>query len=264
MAKASVFHEGVLHVCEGQSVFARSDASRLPLSSTLFTPALALMYGLYEHFGTAAHFALRKPIVLDYPPTSRCLAGIKVGAKRWKEAPSVAIQTPETFSLRSHPCFPPLPAQSEIFWHGPAWHEGVLQDDSHVAQALSARMAQFQATGPLHARHRNVHAFLVAADGRILLEARNTNAVNRMRHAEVNLVHAWWARMGSPPPRDAWVAVSLKPCRMCAALLFETTRHEGQAPIAIGYLEDDTGPLAVGTAYEVAPEARGRMRRISG
>jgi tRNA(Arg) A34 adenosine deaminase TadA len=264
MAKASVFHEGVLHVCESQRVLSQSDVSGRSVTSILFTPALALIYGLYEHFGTAAHFALRKPLVLDYPPTSRCLAGIKVGAKRWKEAPSVATPTSEMFSVRSHPCFPPLPAQSEVFWHEPVCYEGFLQDESHAAEALFARMAQFQSSGPLHARHRNVHAFLVAADGRILLEARNTNAVNRMRHAEVNLLHAWWARMGSPPPCDAWVAVSLKPCRMCAALLFEATRREGRAPIAIRYLEDDTGPLAARTAYEIEPEARGRMRRING
>lgn len=251
MARATLFHDGVLHVCEGT----REDFR-------LWTPALGLIYGVYERFQTRAHFALRKPIELDYPPSRRCLAAIKVGAKRWKPHGPTSTLAHASASVFSHPL---VPDASVLF----AGSDTVLGTDCGIADALLQRLRRIQESAELQARPRYerprpVCALLLGAEGNILLEAWNSNAVNRICHAELNLLHQWWALHGRPPPVGSVVAVSLKPCRMCAALLFESTCHGGQPPIEVRYLEEDKGPFASGTAYDTESEAKGRMRRLSG
>ena len=74
----------------------------------------------------------------------------------------------------------------------------------------------------------------------------NSNGVARIRHAEVNLVHTLCAMQSEVRVPIDSVVVSLKPCKMCSALLESFL----PAHCKVLYLEDDPGPLAQNTALE--------------
>ena len=252
MARAALIHEGIVHACE-----AAADAE-----GTLFTPILGLLWGVYETLGTEAFRAVRQRLLLDYPPTLRCLSAIKVGAKRWR--PLEEGEDPPLSTL-SHPLCPLLDTLTdEAFapFAATAFPIRVVGQKDERA-FLEMRRLDSTGSGPRHTSHRPVHAALISSDGSVLFEARNTNALNKMRHAEVNLLLGWHARTGMPFPAKSHVVVSLKPCRMCSSLLFEATKKANEGPIRVHYLEEDPGPHARGTCYETEPDCRGRLTRLS-
>lgn len=104
---------------------------------------------------------------------------------------------------------------------------------------------------------RAVSALLVDARGGLLAWSWNTNAVIRTRHAEWNLCTALdKGRFGEirKIPSGSTLYVSLKPCRMCAAKIWECAEDPGQ--IRVVYFENDPGPLAQGTLLEKESPAR--------
>lgn len=100
---------------------------------------------------------------------------------------------------------------------------------------------------------RPVSAFLADREGKVLALAWNSNAVIRNRHAEWNLCEVLKNR-GGKIPAGAVLYTSLKPCRMCAARIWETA--EDPASLRVLFLEDDPGPLARGTILEAGSPAR--------
>lgn len=93
---------------------------------------------------------------------------------------------------------------------------------------------------PLPKRDRAVAAVVLDGHGTTIGAARNVNGRNRMLHAEMSAVLAGLVRPGCT------VVVSLKPCRMCAALLDEVAGRS----LRVIYLDDDPGRLAQGTVLD--------------
>ena len=118
--------------------------------------------------------------------------------------------------------------------------------------ATALRMAQaIPQSGHLHQRDRPVAALLVGPDGAILGGSINTNSKDRTRHAEVNLIQGWYARTGLEIPSGARIFVTLKPCRMCSAMILECAGDRNA--IQVLYAEDDPGPQARNTCLDGTP-----------
>jgi hypothetical protein len=113
--------------------------------------------------------------------------------------------------------------------------------------------------GPRYIRNRRVAAALISNEGFLLGSALNSNAHDRTRHAEVNLIQSWWLREKRPIPPGTQLYVTLRCCRMCAALLWEAC--EDPWSLKVYWLEDDPGPLAQETLLQVGTQAR---RRVAG
>lgn len=97
-----------------------------------------------------------------------------------------------------------------------------------------------------HKRHempRNVAAAMVSGSGRLIAAAVNTNVRFQMRHAEVNLIVAMLRQSHFRIPPGTAIYTSLKPCRMCAALILDSfaKRSEDPSTLRVFSLEDDLG-----------------------
>jgi tRNA(Arg) A34 adenosine deaminase TadA len=113
---------------------------------------------------------------------------------------------------------------------------------------------------PRWKQNRPVSAILVDADSKVLAWAWNTNSVIRTRHAEWNLCSALESgAFGETQklPAGSTLYVSLKPCRMCAARIWESA--EDPRRLRVVYLENDPGPLAQGTLLEAGSSAQRRF-----
>ena len=225
------------------------------------TPVLSLVWGIYEARGERAFEALRKHIHLEAPASELCRAVVRVGAKRLREAE----QNPETTSgaadeIHNLPAWP----LSEDAFFGSEVPALFLESEAAVSLWLTARIEGLRTrhaatAASLFERDRAVVAALIGADGRVLLEVRNVNRRNRVRHAEMNLALGWWDRHNVPFPPGSRVAVSLKPCRMCAAMI---ARASGPEPVRVLYLEDDPGPHARSTCYDEPGMPLMRLPRV--
>ena len=128
-----------------------------------------------------------------------------------------------------------------------------LQKVSETVLALAFSRAQTE--GPRWSRDRPIAALLIAPDGRILDRAWNRSGHDATLHAELQLVRRWAARSEQDEiPEGSLVATSLKPCRMCAALL--AAAGAGTGRLQVIYSEDDPGPNARDTVLDGLPWQR--------
>jgi tRNA(Arg) A34 adenosine deaminase TadA len=126
---------------------------------------------------------------------------------------------------------------------------------SSIRAHLSA-LREFSARGETKwTSDRPVSAILLDRDERLLSFTWNTNAVIRNRHAEWNLCEVL-RRAGKKISAGATLYVSLKPCRMCAARIWESS--EDPSAISVVYLENDPGRAAQGTLLDFESPARVR------
>jgi tRNA(Arg) A34 adenosine deaminase TadA len=105
---------------------------------------------------------------------------------------------------------------------------------------------------PLYQRDRAIGAVLLSKENELIAHAVNTNAVNRFCHAEINLLRELHSRGFGGIPAGASLYVTLKPCRMCAAMILEFC--EDRRSIRVFYDEDDPGPNARRTALDLSPD----------
>jgi tRNA(Arg) A34 adenosine deaminase TadA len=92
---------------------------------------------------------------------------------------------------------------------------------------------------------------LFSKEGELLAHAVNTNARNRFCHAEINLLRELHFRGLKGIPAGASLYVTLKPCRMCAAMILSFC--ENSESIRVFYDENDPGPNARRTALDLSP-----------
>jgi tRNA(Arg) A34 adenosine deaminase TadA len=102
---------------------------------------------------------------------------------------------------------------------------------------------------PLFQYNRPVAAVLISREGELLAWALNTNAVNKTLHAELNLVQSFYRKFGSKIPAGSKLFTTLKPCKMCAGMLFDVA--EDMRSFEVIYAEDDPGLNARNTALEM-------------
>lgn len=212
---------------KGRQYFARGPAT--PTDS----PLTRLIEGVYASEPAHAREILRARIFCTEEPSAFGLGMVKVAAKRWSRvghAPDLAGATDLSQAANGVPT-----GALEI---DPA---AKLREPAALREWLAAREPRPDPLLPLHARDRVVVALLLDRDGRPLAAARNTNSTVRTRHAELNVIQNFVARAGELP-RGFRLVASLKPCRMCAGLVWECAQPHRD--FRVFYRDFDPGPMA--------------------
>lgn len=203
-------------------LYARAQPEAGPL---LGSPILRLIRGTYQAQPAIARKLLRERIQTNLPELNEFeRAAIRVAAKRvacGAEPTALAQELrPDPPACEALQLPPDLAPPALVAW-------------------LAAQSLEAHAHLPRHARPRAVGALALDPSGTLLGVARNSNAIDRTQHAELNLLQGL-----GPLPAGAHVWVSLEPCKMCAAALAASC-PEG---LQVTFLEHDPGPMARATA----------------
>jgi hypothetical protein len=212
------------------------------------TPVLSLIQAIWEHLPGQAHAALRARLRTPLSPSPLDRAAVQLAAKKL------------TGDLEPHPGpleLPVLELEPQLALARAKTRASVLEPLSPLAdpRELDAWLPPEPNPAPLAQRDRPLLAALLDPGGHVLLAARNTSGTNRTLHAELNLVHAWWMATGRPLPAGSRLLATLRPCRMCAALIVRAAA----APLEVLYLHEDPGPLAQDTLLDELRWQRGVM-----
>lgn len=222
------------------------------------TATTELIEGVFDSFADLSFFILRRRIFVSGASTPLCRGAVRLAAKRlvdcaeMSEADSgldaasveIRVVAPSRESTRT---------RTEAF---SLWPEAQPpQRDFDFLKLASRLAAQVDRGSVLHRYDRPIAALVVSAEGELLSWATNTNAVNKIKHAEFNAVRA----LGRPLPEGARVYTTLKPCRLCAGAIWQASADP--ASVRVAYLEDDPGALARGTVLDVGSNERDRGSR---
>ena len=234
------------------------------------SPVLRLLRGLYELEPQCARFIARHRIYSTRPASAGCLGATRVAARRLRAAvPAVdhglgalgGLPRIDAGSAAPAPrrASPGLEASlAAIVGGGPAVRDelGWLALATDLAAELRRRA---QTVGPGERWDKPVAALLVDADGARLGWATNTGSRNATSHAEVNLVEGWLHASRCRLPRGGRVYVSLKPCKMCAGLLWDAAQDP--YGLRVVYAEEDPRRYARETVLDAGSMARRRVAR---
>ncbi|MGZ3697711.1 MAG: Bd3614 family nucleic acid deaminase [Bdellovibrionota bacterium] len=206
------------------------------------TPVTRLIQGVYGRDAKMARKILRNRIATSYRLTPACRGMIRVAAKSVAEEipPERGAFLPAVALLELEP------RQEHPQWNLP---ETRNQDWLGLVNRLAEELPRRSSLRYLS--DRPVAAILVSGEQELLFGASNSNASDRTRHAEVNLVQGWWNKTGRALPRGATIYVSLKPCRMCAGMILHCC--EDLTNFRVIYAEEDLGPMAQATALDGIP-----------
>lgn len=218
----------------------------------------SLIQGIYALLPLTARAILRNRIYTTAKPTEMCLGMVRVAAKRLSIVESVE-QAKEI--LANHqgglienvnsafsfvPCSQELPPQVASMLGA---NQSMIGHETWLRAAL-ALAAQIPKSEELYLSHRPVAAILVSEEGSCLGWATNSNAHNKTLHAEVNLVQGYFARQRTSLPQGCRVYTTLKPCRMCAGMLWSAYEPLLAPRLSVYFAHDDPGPLARGSLLE--------------
>jgi tRNA(Arg) A34 adenosine deaminase TadA len=157
------------------------------------------------------------------------------------DAPNQPTELIEVAPLDPLPRFVDCPAPlPTIGPEHPDAHGAWLAYAAELASAIEPGAHRYQSD-------RRVAAVLVSRDGKLLGSARNSNARNRTRHAEVNLTQAWCAAERASLPEGARVYTTLKSCKMCAGMLWQAAANP--ASMRVYFAEPDPGPMGRATVF---------------
>ena len=193
-----------------------------------------LIAGMFAEFGKDAKRILRLPIHVNYEPGLVCKETLKLAAKRFQKNAELSQPPLPQIQLSA----PTLLDDSERV----PGEQGTQQNWVERLVNLQALIEKTNAATPRFERNRNVIAMLISDQGRLLAQARNTNAISKYQHAEVNCALQYWRNSHKKIPVGSVLLVSLQPCRMCSAVLHEMS--EDPTKLKILYLAADPGPKA--------------------
>lgn len=237
------------HLSEIQNVVFYSMQRSADRSPCPVSPFTRLIQGMYEYDPVFARAHLRSHLIYDSDlllPSERDLGMIKVAAKRVRET-NDALKIPG-----------PIQAIEIDFIN--LWNYKNQSDFFSIGSKITVpeamkRLREFyrneimpvQSESRRFERARPEFALLLSAELEILAWARNTNYPNRTLHAEVNLIQSWWREMKRPIPARARLLTTLKPCKMCAGMIWDSC--EDRASIDLVYDRFDPGPFGKSTIF---------------
>jgi tRNA(Arg) A34 adenosine deaminase TadA len=235
------------------------------------SPVLRLLRGIYELEPQRAHFVVRNRIFSTAPVSSSCFGAARVAGHRLTGGVRAADH-----GRRELGALPRIDAGEAAPFGGSSSIDPALAaivadarvspDDDGGWMALAARLAReverrpaADATRAPEARRDNPIAALLVDPAAGLLEwATNTGSRNPTSHAEVNLVERWVRRSGRLP-RGSRLYSTLKPCKMCAGLVWDAAEEPRE--LAVFYAEDDPLRYARETVLDAGSMARRRVAR---
>lgn len=236
--------------------------------SSPVSPVLRLLRGIYELEPRRAPFIARNRIFSTRRASASCRGATRVAARHMRAA--VRAVDHGLVALAGRPridagsaappprcAAPGLEASLAAIVDG-----GPAERDDHGWLALATDLAaelrrRADAAGPLERWDKPVAALLVDGDGVRLGWATNTGSLNVTSHAEVNLVLGWLRASRRRLPRGVRVYVALKPCKMCAGLLWDAA--EDPFGLQVVYAEEDPGRSARETVLDAGSMARRRV-----
>ena len=203
-----------------------------------------LIQGIYERYPALARLLMRNRIYASNAPTEMCLGMVKVAAKRLSaplkpaegELPLFLKFEEVTFS-QVQPSEPLQLAPPGPFNHQQDWMRLTL----NLAEKAHRDKNLYQSD-------RLVAAILVSSEGKLLSWAINQNAKNRTLHSEVLLIQNFFRHNQKPIPEDSTLYVSLKPCKMCAGMIWTATQNPKS--LRVYYEQFDSGPMANSTVFD--------------
>lgn len=267
--------EQLAHELGGDVAFLHAEQglffARRPLRPSL-SPVLRLLRGIYELEPQCARWIARNRIYSTLVASPSCSGSTRVAGRQLRAgvaavdhglahlAPLPRIDA----GLAAPPgrrASPELePALSRIVASAP--RPAADGDWLALAVCLANEMRRQAAMREANARSdRPVAALLVDAAGDLLAWATNTGARNATSHAEVNLVEGWLQRARSPLPRGCRIFSTLKPCKMCAGLVWDAAEEPRE--LQVFYDEDDPLRYARETVLDAGSMARRSVARDS-
>jgi tRNA(Arg) A34 adenosine deaminase TadA len=215
-----------------------------------------LIQGVYELDPKNARQILRNRIFTTEPPNELSYGMVKVAAKRAdfnvsRSLVAEKVRAGEVIQLDS----PEAPSLIEL-------SDRAGRTDSEwmtLARSLASGIPKGDSR---YLSDRPVAAILVSSSGEALAAAVNCNARNRTRHAEVNLAQGYFALRGTKLPKGATLFVTLKPCRMCAGMLWHFSEDIFCMRVVFGEL--DPGPHSLHTVLGAGTPDRRRVARTPG
>lgn len=224
--------------------------ARYPKSGTGPSSAVVkLIQFLFDQHVDHTFFILRNRIFCTTALTSMCEGMVQLAAKRATgevkardhkmelSAPWIEVGSETIHSLKTRHPF-------EIDWRAPEFVRDAIEAH-HYLQELVSKIPRGEI---LHDFNRPIAAFICSAEGMLLSWAVNNNSKNKTLHAEVAAIQKYFETHQKLLPAGARIYTSLKPCRMCAGMIFEMAADP--ASLSIMYFQDDPGPLAQNTVLE--------------
>lgn len=230
-----------------------------------FSAIVRLIQGIHGSSPGSALRLLRNRIFATGAPTEMCHGMVSVAAKRLTAgiAPrnhGIKLQLDKFHEVAGEPAHD----QADGRWQGPALApppEAPGSDADFMRRALELAR-QVPRSGPLPGSDRPIAALLVSGDGQLLGQAVNSNARNRTMHAEIRLLQEFWRRTGHALPRHSRIFTTLKPCKMCAGMIWEAS--EDISTLQVLFAERDDGPQARLTVLDPSTHERRRACQAKG
>ncbi len=208
---------------------------------------------------------LRRVIFLNHEPSPEDLLMIKIGAKRYSRVPS-AENLPTQIDQKARAIERPQIRLQATPVHALAsevtlWRQELrsLFAQPQCAQSALELLDRIAASLERRKSSRRVGAALLCPKGRVLRVAFNMPWLCHIWHAEWLLLKEHLAENPLADLKDHRVVSTLKPCRMCAALIQRSfSLREGTPPRVI-YQHFDPGPQAARTLLNAGSPDRLRF-----
>jgi tRNA(Arg) A34 adenosine deaminase TadA len=205
---------------------------------------IKLLQGLFDRFVDHSFFILRQRIYTTAPLRKSCHGMVKVVAKRvvggvqpWDHKQLVTLQ--KTGIGGDEIIFPSALLSLENRSSLESIEE--LRGDSPAAWVRA--VAGLNPRGEiLHDFDRDIACVLVDKSGDLLGYGLNSNSKNKTLHAEVNMVQRYFRELGRKLPEGAQIYTTRKPCKMCAAMIYDWS--ENPESLKIYFAEEDKASRA--------------------
>ena len=229
------------------------------------SPITRLIQGVYSLAPYEARRILRQRIFSNVPTLTPMDYGmVKVSAKR------LTLGHTEDFSktmseaevIRVPDLLPSVDSWVGHFIH--SLDKLKISGDQQWMKKAFELQTRIPLVSPRYFSDRPVACLLVGTDSsgsqsgeKLLAASVNRNAENRTLHAEVSLVQSYLAQSGGLLPKKAKIYVTLKCCRMCAGMLWNSVDNPGDLKVFYG--KDDPGTHAKETILSAGTPDRLRF-----
>lgn len=206
--------------------------------------AIKLLQGIFDLHRDHSFFILRGRIGLNYAPERQDLGMIKLLAKRYETAEPPADLSQGTEIGAPDAPYYPTASRRYLIDHAP----GAKIND------LGETLACFEAQIPLekipHDSPRKIAAFALDGAGLLLHATAHSGVINKSLHAEVCLIQDLHRAGHARFPVNGTLVVSMKPCRMCAAMIADFLPADFRGKIL--YRENNDGSRTRGSVLDGA------------